>query len=262
LDDWYKKHWLSLEERSPGWRVCFIDDNMMCDMIASECRPREVQAFKALNPKYGPARADFLRYHLMRSRGGMWLDGKSGFTGVLEENLAKWLPLPPLVFGHWGWPNQHDHIPEDVHKKGEIQQWFLISAPQHPVWDEVLYDVVENIENYDEKVDGVGKFAVLKITGPIAMSRTLYPLLSQHPHLHVKDKELGMLYDCLGGHEKKQTMMGSGTHYSKLNEPIVLYKIRPDPPPPPPALAAGAAPVPGLIIREAGNVTYIPPGEL
>ena len=224
----------------------------------------------------------------------MWLDGKSGFTGVLEQNLAKWLPLPPLVFGHWGWPNQHEYIPEDVHKKGEIQQWFLISAPQHPLWDEVLYDVVENIENYDEKVDGVGKFAVLKITGPIAMSRTLYPLLSQHPHLHVKDKELGMLYDCLGGHEKKQTMMGSGTHYSKLKEPIVLYKIRPDPPPPPayepdagkrhrttaqhmpivakPRLRSPGrkhprdvpvpAPRPGLIIREAGNVTYIPPGEL
>ena len=193
----------------------------------------------------------------------MWLDGKSGFNGVLEKNLAKWLPLPPLVFGHWGWPNQHEHIPEDVHKKGEIQQWFLISAPQHPVWDEVLLKVVENIENYDEKVDGVGKFAVLKITGPIAMSRTLYPLLSQHPHLHVKDKELGMLYDCLGGHEKKQNMMGGGTHYSKLKEPIVLYKPRPDPPPLPPALAAaGAAPVPGLIIREEGNVTYIPPGEL
>jgi len=48
-----------------------------------------------------------------------------------------------------------------------------------------------------------------------------------------------------------------------LKEPIVLYKIRPDPPPPPhPALAAGAAPVPGLIIREEGNVTYIPPREL
>ena len=263
LDDWYQKHWLSLEERSPGWRVCFIGDNLMCDMIEAECNPREVRAFKALNPKYGPARADFLRYHLMRSRGGMWLDAKSGFTGVLEKNLAKWLPLPPLVFGHWGWPNQHDHIPEDVHKKGEIQQWFLISAPQHPVWDEVLYDVVENIERYDQTVDGVGKFAVLKITGPIAMSRTLYPLLSQHPHLHVKDTQLGMLYDCLGGHEKKQTMMGSGTHYSKLKEPIVLYKIRPDPPPPPhPALAAGAAPVPGLIIREEGNVTYIPPREL
>ena len=180
LDDWYKKHWASLEERSPGWKVCFIDDNMMCGMIASECRPREVQAFEALNPKYGPARADFLRYHLMRSRGGLWLDGKSGFTGVLETNLAKWLPLPPLVFGHWGFPNQHENIPEDVHKKGEIQQWFLISAPQHPVWDEVLYDVVENIERYDQKVDGVGKQAVLKLTGPIALSRSLYPLLSQY----------------------------------------------------------------------------------
>ena len=150
LDVWYKNHWRSLEERSPDWKVCFIDDNMMCDMITSECNPREVRAFKALNPRYGPARADFL----MRSRGGLWLDGKSGFKGILEENLAKWLPLPPLVFGHWGFPNKHEEIPEDVHIKGEIEQWFLLSEPQHPVWDEVLYDVVENVERYDEKVDG------------------------------------------------------------------------------------------------------------
>ena len=48
------------------------------------------------------------------------------------------------------------------------------------------------------------------------MSRTLYPILKEYPHLHVKDTELGMLYDCLGGHAKKQEMLGSGTHYSKL----------------------------------------------
>ena len=160
----------------------------------------------------------------MRSRGGLWLDGKSGFTGELEKNLAKWQPLPPLIFGHWGWPNQTHEIPEDVHKKGEIQQWLD---------DVVLDDVVDNIENYDEKVHGVGKHGVLKLTGPIALSRSLYPLLSHYPHLHVKDKDLGMLYDCLGNHMKKQDLLGSGTHYSKLKVPIVLYKIRPDPPPRP-----------------------------
>ena len=168
----------------------------------------------------------------MRSRGGLWLDGKSGFTGELEKNLAKWQPLPPLIFGHWGWPNQTQYIPEDVYKKGEIQQWFLFSAG-HPLWDVVLNDVVDNIENYDVTVDGVGKQAVLKLTGPITLSRTLYPRLSNYPHLHVKDKDLGMLYDCLGNHMKKQDLLGSGRHYSKLKVPIVLYKIRPDPPPRP-----------------------------
>ncbi len=61
----------------------------MCAIIDRECTPREARAFKGLNPLYGPARADILRYHLMRSRGGLWLDSKSGFTGELEENLAK-----------------------------------------------------------------------------------------------------------------------------------------------------------------------------
>ena len=230
VDQWYKTHWDSLQQRASGWTLCFVDDKAMCAMIDEECTPREARAFKALNPLYGPARADFLRYHLMRSRGGLWLDGKSGFTGELEKNLAKWQPLPPLIFGHWGWPNQTEEIPEDVHKKGEIQQWFLLSAPRHPLWDVVLADVVDNIENYDAKVDGVGKQAVLKLTGPITLSRSLYPLLSHYPHLHVKDKDLGMLYDCLGGHQNKQKMLGPGSHYSKLKVPIVLYKIGHDPP--------------------------------
>ena len=175
----------------------------------------------------------------MRSRGGLWLDGKSGFTGELEKNLARWQPLPPLIFGHWGFNNQHSEIPEDVHNRDEIQQWFLLSIPRHPLWDIVLADVVDNIEGYDAEVDGVGKQAVLKLTGPITLSRSLYPLLSHYPHLHVKDKDLGMLYDCLGSHAQKQKMLGPGTHYSKLKAPIVLYKIRPDPPPPPPPPAPG-----------------------
>ena len=143
----------------------------------------------------------------------MWLDGKSGFKGDLNVNLGKWLPLPPLIFGHCGWPNQTENIPEDIHKKGELQQWFLFSQADHPLWNVVLKAVVENIENYQPGVNEVGKPGVLKLTGQIAMSRTLYPLLPFYSHLHVKDANLGFIYDCLGVHAKRHKQLGSASKH-------------------------------------------------
>jgi mannosyltransferase OCH1-like enzyme len=164
----------------------FVDDPTMENIIRAECSPRERAAFFRLNPQYWPARADFLRYHLLRSRGGLWLDATSGFANELDQNLAKYRPLPPLILSHWGWPNQHENIPEDIHKSGEIQNWMMMSVKNHPCWNFAIGYVVRQIEEYTPAV-GVGKFAVLKITGPIALSRALYPLLPGWPHLLLKD---------------------------------------------------------------------------
>lgn len=157
----------------------------------------------------------------MRSRGGLWLDAKSGYKGRLEDNLRKYFPLPPLVFSHWPWPNQHENIPEDELNLGEIQNWVLMSAPNHPLWDIVLDAICTNIESYTADI-GVGKQAVLLVTGPIALSRAVYPRLHLYPHVLASDKDLGFLYDVLGGHAKKQAMIGGGTHYSKVKCPVVL----------------------------------------
>ena len=89
-------------------------------------------------------------------------------------------------------------------------------------WDLVLEGVVRNIEEYDCRKHGAGKFAVLTLTGPIAMSNILLPHLHTWPHLRRTDSELGLLYDLLGQHERKQGHFGAGTHYSKLRTPIVL----------------------------------------
>jgi hypothetical protein len=189
LDSWYTTHILELDRRSPGWTLHFVDDGVMENIIRAECSARERGAFFRLNPQYGPARADFLRYHLLRSRGGLWLDAKSGWSGDLDQNLAKFRPLPPLIFTHWGWPNQHENIPEDINNYGEIQNWMMISVKRHPCWNMVMGYVVRQIESYTLAV-GVGKDAVLKITGPIALSRALYPLLPGWPHLFLKDTRL------------------------------------------------------------------------
>jgi len=218
----YHSHFDKLKTLAPDWQFEHFGDEEMERVVRSECSDRERAAFLALNRKYGAARADFLRYHLMRSRGGLWLDAKSGFKNAIDWNLSRFYPLPPLVLGQWHRPLQHKRIPQDRHCLGEIQNWFLISAPNHPAWSAVLEGVVTNIEGYDYKRHGGGKPAVLQLTGPVAMSRILYPILSAWPHLRTRDVELGFHYDLLGRHEDKQSHFGGRVHYSKLAEPVVL----------------------------------------
>jgi mannosyltransferase OCH1-like enzyme len=224
ISQWYKDHLCDLMHRAPGWKLFFVNDQQMQEVITKHCSEREQMCFSRINPKYGPAKADFGRYILMRRYGGLWLDLKSGWQGDLSKNLSKFGPLPPLVLGHWGWPNQHEHIPQDVNNYGETQQWWLMSAPGHAIWDKVLAAVCDNIEKYSITTDGVGKQAVITVTGPVAMSRVMYPeLLERCPHLLLKDKEYKFEYDMLGTHAKKQNQLGGhATHYSKLKEPVIL----------------------------------------
>jgi hypothetical protein len=215
LSEWYKDHICDLTQRAPGWEVFFVSDERMQAMISKRCSEREQMC--------GPAKADFGRYLPMRRYGGIWLD-KSGWQRDLSKYLVKFGPLPPLVLGHWGWPSQHEHIPQDVHNYGEIQQWWLMSAPGHAMWDKVLAAVCDNIKKDSITTDGVGKQAVITVTGPVEMTRVMYPeLLERCPHLLLKDREYKFEYDIFGTHAKEQNQLGGhATHYSKLEEPVIL----------------------------------------
>ena len=217
LDPEILAHVALLMEKLPGWELRYYDDNRMRDIIVANCTAREKAAFFRINPRYGPARADFLRYVLMRTVGGCWLDMKSGWKH--PEALEKYFPLPPLVLCNWDNANRKGECGRyDVYKRGEIQNWNLMSAPGHPLWYILMNQVVENIE----KMNGKGKEVVLNITGPLAMSKVFYPLLPRYRHLLVKQREAGFVYDVVGNHEQKQGSMGMGEHYTKLKELVIL----------------------------------------
>ena len=184
-----------------------------------------VRGLGCIAPQYGPARADVLRYALMAKCGGVWLDIKSWWEKP-EYHLQKFSPLRPLVLGGWGWANQAEEIPEDPFKRGEVQNWNLVSAPGHPVWDAVLKAVAANVQQElanqgSNQPPMTGKQNVLRLTGPIMLSRVLYPMLVGYPHLLLKNSsEFGFVYDRWGQHQKKQGRLG--LNYSKLKKvPIV-----------------------------------------
>ena len=101
LSDQVRAHLCHLQHVMHGWKVLFWSDDQCDSLINSICTENERSAYFVLNPKYGPARADFVRYVLMREYGGMWLDLKSG---VDKEQFGKLPcragPLPPLVLAN------------------------------------------------------------------------------------------------------------------------------------------------------------------
>ena len=58
------------------------------------------------------------------------------------------------------------------------------------------------------------------------MSEVMYPVLHLFPHLLLKDKDVGLRFDCFLNHATLNQQMGSKhKHYSKNKIPIIL----PDP---------------------------------
>ena len=114
LDEEFRSHVAQLRINFLGWDYRFYSDQDMSDYIGEHCCDEENNAYNRLNPRYGPARADFFRYVIMRDHGGIYLDLKSGISKPINEVLQPLAPLPPLLFCTWGFPNQHDCIGEDL----------------------------------------------------------------------------------------------------------------------------------------------------
>ena len=106
-------------------------------------------------------------------------------------------------------------------KRGEFQNWHIISVPQHVFLHHVIGKVIDNIIKYHPDSFGVGSYGVVKTTGPIAYSQAIMPLLAGAPHrLAGSHLDMGLVYNKRGGlshrvnYEKK--------HYSVMTEPIIL----------------------------------------
>ena len=105
---------------------------------------------------------------------------------------------------------------------GEFQQWHVIARPRHPFLAAVIDNVLANIETYRPWRHGTGKVGVLNVTGPVAYTRTLAPILSAYPHRRIADEsEVGLVYTILGGDAHKTL---SGRHYSSYTHSIIRPK--------------------------------------
>lgn len=223
-----------LKELNPDWDYRFFDDEQMKSYLRSNLPPEEWELLQEINPRYGVVLADIFRYTIIYNEGGVYLDAKSTATKPLSQAID-----PEAAFVISQWPNKVGQLytgyglhPElaDV-PGGEFQQWSVIAAPRHPFLKAVIARVLNNIRTYTPSQFGTDAYGVLRVSGPIAFTQAIYPLLDHYPHKVVDLESWGVLYSIydagsVPGQSHQARMPG---HYAAVREPVVLRDLYVEP---------------------------------
>lgn len=213
----------ALKAMNPGWQHVMHTDECIVRYIQKHFDAEVLAAYQSINLLYGAARADFFRYLLIYNEGGVYLDIKSGALTPLDSFIQ---PSDELLLSHWnnqpgqtfeGWGR---HTDDGV--ASELQNWHLIARPKHPLIEAAVQSVLKNIRTYSMRRHGVGKFGVLRTTGPLAYSKALLPLLNQHPHRLFDSESAGLVYSVIAHQPGKQSHKSLfRQHYTRLKLPLV-----------------------------------------
>ena len=217
----------ALRSLNPGWQHKLYDDAEIARFIRQAYGDKVYERFDRINPVYGAAKADLFRYLLLYKLGGFYIDIKSSMNRPLDSVLkpderfliAQWPSGPDAEFPGAGWHPEIDYI-----EGGEFQQWFVLATPGHPFLKAVIENILRNITVYNPALHGVGKPGVLRVTGPIAYTLAIAPLLGQHAHRRVDaERDLGLRYSIYPMVDKAVHPHLSlfKTHYSQSKESLV-----------------------------------------
>ncbi len=198
-----------LKGDNPGWEHRLYDNRAARSFIASQYGGRPLACYDRIDRSRGSSRADLFRYLLLYRFGGVYLDIKSTALRPLDSIIRS---DDSYILSQWdqatrpGW----GIFPETP--QGEFQQWFIIAAPEHPYLRAVIERVLDNIEAYVPERDGVDKQSVFRLTGPIAYTQAILPILEDHPHrIVVPNEALGLRYSILSGTDHVRFFRGHHT---------------------------------------------------
>ncbi len=214
-------------ESNPGWEHRLYDDADIVDFIRTEYGSVILNAYQRIHPLYGAARADLFRYLLMYRVGGVYLDIKSACNRSLGEAL---LPDDTYLLSKW---HGDRFVGMGIHPElqamggKEYQQWHIVAAPGHPFLKSVIENVLRNLMVYNSQLHGVGKPGVLRVTGPIAYSLAIHPLLATQSHRIVDSaQDLGFDYSVfMKGQDSSGHKPIFLSHYSDQRGPIVASGV-------------------------------------
>ena len=132
--------------------------------------------------------------------------------------LSGWKNRSGEQFDGWGLHPELKHV-----DGGEFQQWHVVAAPGHPFLRAVIENVLANIDRYNPMLHGTGAHGTVRVTGPVAYTLAIAPLLSTCRYRYVdSEAELGFTYSVLGSPAAREHKSVFGVpHYSHLTESIV-----------------------------------------
>jgi len=221
----------SMQELNPDRVVRVYDNEDIEKYISGNFDPGILDTYLKIDPSYGPARADLFRYLLIYNEGGCYLDIKSAMSRSLSSVLR---PEDRFLLSQWrngpGEKSDSFGIWEDLAgiPGGEYQQWHIVSVRGHPFLRAVLLRVLDNIASYRPESVGVGKYGVLRTTGPIAYTLAIDAIRARHQHRFVcAEEDLGLLYSiCADRGRDSEHARFFPIHYSQLAHPVVTLKLR------------------------------------
>jgi len=211
----------ALKSMNPQWEHRLYDDDDARAYIADHYGAGMACCFDSINPDYGAAKADLFRYLVMYREGGVYIDIKSTVTVGLDTVLSE---HDSYLLSHWRNGRHEEYrgwgLHPDCGPRGEYQNWHIVAAPRHPFLAAVIERVRRNIETYDVRRDGVGRLAVVNLTGPVPYTRAIQALEDAHPCRKLDIQEIGFRYSIFGGPTAHRGRL-SGPHYTALTAPVV-----------------------------------------
>ncbi len=216
----HQKAWDFTQQHNPSFRQVLVDDEQADAFMRQALDGTVYDAYRQILP--GAAKADLLRYTLLYELGGVYLDIKSGAKEICRLVRPHDRMLVSTSGDRAGWGGW-DGVLFGRHSFGELQQWWLLCAPRHPVMLEVVEGVASAIR---ERVRS-GRCAkehdiagtthdVVGTTGPWAFSDAVVRAVqrgSDGVRLTCGDGNGTFVYDVAGDHPSAASYSGSGAFF-------------------------------------------------
>ena len=215
------RNWDFLKTNNPGWKHVTFDADSRWEYIKVVYGKEILRTYERIHPTYGAARADYFRYLLMYEKGGVWLDAKSSIQKNLQDILK---PTDEFLLSQWGddqtsEANELFWGPRSKIPTGEFISWCIVAKPKHRFLQQVIEDITQNINSYHPFLHGIGGMGVLGTTGPLAYTRSIFPILDQATWRAVNLEEEGMQYTIFGEIFQHRSIVGS--NYRSNIRPLV-----------------------------------------
>lgn len=222
LPELFKSNIEEMCRQNPSWAHNFYNDSDVEVFIRQEFGEDILSYYLRIDPNYGAARADLFRYLVIYKFGGVYLDIKSRFLRPIDDVLVA---DEQFVVSRWknGKGEKHEGYglhPEVVnYPGGELQQWHIIAASGHMFLRTVILSVLKGIDNYSPWNTGVGRIGVLRLTGPIAYTAAITPIINQYNcRIVASEQELSLEYSVLPEQTHKELFKN---HYTQIDTPII-----------------------------------------